>query len=323
MRIKKTTKEFIESAILVHGNKYNYSQSCYINMKTKIKIFCNKHKDFFYQRPDHHLSGHGCHFCAGVQLLSTKDFLRRAIEIQGNKYDYSLSVYKKNSEKVIIICKKHGEFRQSPNAHLMGQGCPACGVEKYSIGLRQSEKQFIFNAISVHGKKYDYSKVNYNNAKEKVIIMCKFHGEFKQTPDNHLRGRGCPHCIYKNEGLVKKLLLKYFKDWKIIPNKKIWDTYKGYTHKRYCDFWMEKEGAKVMIEYDGVQHYKPVRFNGITFKKANKLFKDTKLKDRLDSKFCKDNNILLYRIKYTVDKEKFVNNLVRKISEYEINRITE
>lgn len=53
---------------------------------------------------------------------------------------------------------------------------------------------FIEKAVRVHGIKYDYSKVNYINAHTKVCIICPEHGEFWQIPNNHLRGKGCPHC---------------------------------------------------------------------------------------------------------------------------------
>ena len=53
---------------------------------------------------------------------------------------------------------------------------------------------FIEKAKKVHGDKYDYSKVEYVNAKTKVCIICPKHGEFWQTPNTHLSGKGCIHC---------------------------------------------------------------------------------------------------------------------------------
>jgi conserved hypothetical protein len=54
--------------------------------------------------------------------------------------------------------------------------------------------EIIAKAKLVHGDKYDYSKVDYSNAHTKVCIICPNHGEFWQTPNNHLRGHGCPKC---------------------------------------------------------------------------------------------------------------------------------
>lgn len=47
---------------------------------------------------------------------------------------------------------------------------------------------------NIHGDKYDYSKVNYVNAKTKVCIICPEHGEFWQRHSNHLNGEGCYMC---------------------------------------------------------------------------------------------------------------------------------
>ena len=53
---------------------------------------------------------------------------------------------------------------------------------------------FVEKAIKIHGDKYDYSKVEYKNTREKVIIICKKHGEFLQTPSKHLSGHNCSKC---------------------------------------------------------------------------------------------------------------------------------
>jgi len=60
-------------------------------------------------------------------------------------------------------------------------------------------KNFILKAENIHKNKYDYSKVNYINAKTKIKITCFIHGEFEQQPTNHLSGNGCPKCAGKNK----------------------------------------------------------------------------------------------------------------------------
>lgn len=64
----------------------------------------------------------------------------------------------------------------------------------------EAEERFIIKAQNKHKNKYDYSKVKYNTCKQKVCIICPEHGEFWQTPDNHLQGRGCPVCRYISSG---------------------------------------------------------------------------------------------------------------------------
>jgi hypothetical protein len=125
--------------------------------------------------------------------MKNKIFINKAILKHGDIYDYSKVEYIKSSLKVIIICKIHGDFEQKPNGHLSGDKCPRC-----SSNGRSSNLGFIKKAILKHGDIYDYSVVNYINNKKNVDIICKEHGLFRQTPNNHLKGQSCPRCNYRN-----------------------------------------------------------------------------------------------------------------------------
>ena len=129
-----------------------------------------------------------------MRKLTTEEFIQKAKEVHGDKYDYSKSVYKTKKEKVIITCPIHGDFEQSPDGHLRGQGCPRCKADKLSKDRSKSLEQFVEEANLVHNNKYNYSKFNYKNSKTKGIIICSIHGEFEQDPPNHLAGKGCPEC---------------------------------------------------------------------------------------------------------------------------------
>ena len=82
---KLTTEEFIDKAITVHGDKYDYSLVNYIVSKNKITIICKEHGEFL-QRPNDHLNGSGCHKCAGFNL-TREEFIDKAIILHGDKYD--------------------------------------------------------------------------------------------------------------------------------------------------------------------------------------------------------------------------------------------
>jgi len=120
------TKTFIEKAILVHDNKYDYSLADYVGTKIKVKIICNIHGTF-EQIPNNHLTGNGCPKCANLNTAVL--FIKKANLVHG-EYDYSLVNYVRSTAKVIIRCKKHGIFVQEPRLHLTGQGCPSCGRAK-------------------------------------------------------------------------------------------------------------------------------------------------------------------------------------------------
>ena len=172
MTPKLTTEGFVEKAIKIHGDKYDYSKVNYINSHTKVCIICKIHGEFL-QKPSGHTSGKGCRKCSGSYSYSNKEWIEEAERIHDNKYDYSKVNYTKAHDKVIIICNTHGEFQQQANLHLTGSGCQKCGVINRSMIRIKTTKEWIEEAKSVHGDKYDYSKVNYTKARDKVIIICK------------------------------------------------------------------------------------------------------------------------------------------------------
>ena len=128
------------------------------------------------------------------KLKTTEQFIIDAKNIHGDKFDYSLVEYIKSSIKVKIICPIHGEFEQSPNAHLSGRGCPKCFGDNQRILKQSNTEEFPTKANKIHGDKYDYSLVEYKNARTKVKIVCPEHGVFEQKPNSHLSGNGCPLC---------------------------------------------------------------------------------------------------------------------------------
>jgi len=132
--------------------------------------------------------------------LTTEEFIEKARKIHGNKYDYSKVEYVNNHTKVCIICPEHGEFWQEPGSHLEGCNCKKCHYQNLSKEKLSSTKDFVEKAKRVHRDKYDYSKVEYVNAQTKVCIICPKHGEFWQTPNNHLRGGGCIKCYDNKRG---------------------------------------------------------------------------------------------------------------------------
>lgn len=181
------TGEFIKRSILLHNNKYIYSKSVYVSSNKKIIITCPIHGDFI-QSADEHMRGRGCKKCGG-QKYNSESFINKATEIHNGKYDYSLVNYIKSSEKIKIICSKHGVFEQIANSHLQRQGCLKCsGSEK------SNSADFITKSKKIHGDRYDYSNINYLGNKIEVEIICSKHGVFFQKPNGHLSGQGCPKC---------------------------------------------------------------------------------------------------------------------------------
>lgn len=128
-----------------------------------------------------------------------ENFINKSNIKHNYKYDYSKVKYEHSEKKVCIICPEHGEFWQTPQAHVRGYGCVKCANKKKTIDYKKySTEDFINKAKKVHEDKYDYSKTKYINAKTKVCIICKEHGEFNMLPNHHLNGQGCPKCKGRN-----------------------------------------------------------------------------------------------------------------------------
>jgi hypothetical protein len=169
------------------------------------------------------------------------------------------------------------------------------GICKKCYGNEKlTQSRAIENFKSFHGNKYDYSKVEYKNAHSKITIVCPEHGEFKQTPNNHKNGNGCPACCESTgEVQIRTFLenkcVKYMSQHKFLDCKNILSL--------PFDFYLPE--YNLCIEYNGMQHYKPIEYFG-----GNIGFKKRKINDKIKVKYCKDHNISLLIIKYNENVNK-------------------
>lgn len=208
-----TGSDWVARAKSIHKGRYDYSKVDYVNSTSKVIITCSEHGDF-EQQANSHMRGRGCPDCWGrrrgeSQRLDTDIFLRKAKNAHGSTYDYTNTKYENSSKKLVINCKKHGEFLQLPSHHMNGHGCPYCGNT-----VKKTLEGFIRDSVEVHGNTYDYSLVKYKTNTTKVKIVCKEHGVFTQAPANHISSKqGCPKCAnnkpYTNEEFIKLATAKH------------------------------------------------------------------------------------------------------------------
>lgn len=296
--IKYDKSGFVERAIIKHGNKYDYSLSDYINNKDKIIIICPYHGEF-YQKPNNHLQGKGCHHCSRNQKMKIDDFIERSNIIHKNKYNYIDKNYINTLTPIKIECKDHGIFEQSPATHLKGVGCPKCAGNK-----RLTNDEFIEKANIKHNNLYDYPNLNYKNYDTKIEIDCKSHGLFIQSPRDHLSGRGCPKCR-KSKGEIKISEILNSKNIKFNTEYKFNDLKYKYLLK--FDFVIfDKESIKYIIEYNGEQHYVFKKW----MHKNYENFKISQKRDTLKLEYCKNNNYKLYTIRYDDDIENEIMKII-------------
>jgi uncharacterized C2H2 Zn-finger protein len=174
--VKYSTIEFIEKANKKHNNKYDYSKVEYINAHKKVEIICPKHGSF-YQKPNSHLLGNGCPYCCNK--LTIEQFIEKANEKHKFKYLYELVNYINSHIPVIIICSKHGKFKQSPNSHLNGRGCRKCSMNCIS----KKEIDWILslnnpNIISQYNIKIDNKSIFVDGYDPITNTVYEFYGDF-------------------------------------------------------------------------------------------------------------------------------------------------
>ena len=125
-----------------------------------------------------------------------------------------------------------------------------------------------------------------------MIVTCPYHGDFKVTPNNHInRKSGCPKC---KESIGEKSIRLYLENNKIeyINEKRFKDC--KYKLPLPFDFYLPK--YNICIEFDGIHHFKSLKFFG-----GDKRLKEQNIKDRIKNDYCLNNNIKLIRISYKDD----------------------
>ena len=281
---------FTTKANIIHNNFYDYSKVEYINSNTKVCIICPEHGEF-WQIPASHLISQGCPTCRYIKSSSKcrmkqDDFINRATEVHDGKYDYSKVNYKNTDTKVIIGCPMHGDFEQSPHHHLKGIGCPICGSNTYDT------EEFIRKARLKHGDKYDYSKTKYTGKKNKVIITCPIHGDFEQSPQNHIRKNGCPECGLRFGVQEKKVLAAVQNRYENVTYQYTNSTFlKGKSKNMTLDIFLPD--YNIGIEYQGAHHFYPLEAFG-----GDKALAIVAERDKMKYQKCLENGVKVFYVSF-------------------------
>jgi very-short-patch-repair endonuclease/endogenous inhibitor of DNA gyrase (YacG/DUF329 family) len=291
---KLTQQQFLDKVKKNIGEEYeNYSfkETIYVNQRTKVKVNCKLHGDFFITAG--HLMNQkntGCPECHNkTKRKNTEQFIKKAQEVHGDEnYDYSQTKYINNNTKVKIICPEHGMFYTRPGDFLLNKSrCPECGKENSAKKRASNTDFFIKKAKEIHGNKYDYSLVDYKNNHEKIKIICPIHGVFEQSPNSHLGGNGCIKCKNsKGEEKINSFLVSKSISFE---KEKTFKNLKDERKLRY-DFYIPSKN--LLIEYQGSQHFKNV------FGSKRKIWLKQKHHDWLKRKYAKDNGYKLLTIPY-------------------------
>lgn len=294
----KTNEQYIKE---LKDNKTNLiSLETYINDKTKIlhRCLCCGHE--WKITPNEALKRHGCPRCNKHFKKTNEDFVK--LMSQNNPNIELLENHLNSKRTIKCRCKKHNVVWDASKEYILqGGGCYLCGREKTSLQLRKTHQEFINELIKVDSSIIPLE--DYQTIQTKIKFKCLLcNNEWETTPSNVLHGYGCPVCSIK-----KSIGEKIIQNWLILHNIKFLPQMKFDNCKdNLClpfDFYLIDENK--CIEYDGIQHFRPIEYFG-----GQENFKYTQRHDQIKTEYCKINNIPLLRIPYYANIEEELENFL-------------
>lgn len=276
----------------------------YVNDKTRIKVICNVH-GVIEMTPKSLLNGHGCHKCsqtikANNQTTNSEEKVTTYIK---NKFPNVIIPdggikYVNNHESIELICPNHGLFLTTFN-RLQNNSCACikCSYEHRMDNRRKKLEEFRKELELKNPTIFLCENSEYINNKTPIIVRCEKHGEFSMPPQDLLNGHGCPVCgeqfASHERALLESIRNKY-------SNVEIIHRYKNkeILGKKEIDIYIPK--YKIGIEYQGIEHFKPVKHFGGE-KKFNELIK----RDKEKINECKNAGISLFHFSYS-NKNKYI-----------------
>ena len=278
---KLSWEQVLEKFHEVHGNKYIYDEKSYKDTHTKMRMYCSETDEegnihgWFEQSPSKHIHlKQGCKKCAGVEKHTLESFKKAAIKVHGERFDLSgITEYVNNRGIVYPICHEkdengveHGAFSVTVHNFLRGRGCPKCKNKRISQSETKTTEEYIEQVKKIHGDDYDYSELKYIGANKDVYIICHKrdyngieHGGFWQKATVHLMGCGCSKC-------AKSKLETSFREICDVYNIHYKNDYKDNFDGLRNDFYLPD--YNVIVECQGIQHFRPTRFGGISEERA-------------------------------------------------------
>lgn len=299
-----TTKNFIKKAKVMQPD-YDYSKTIYKKSSDNVDIICPKH-GMFTTIAGQFLQGHGCPKCAkenNKRNRLSKEEVTNRLKTRLPDYDFSESNYVDYDMPIKVNCPRHSVFYNTPRHLFDGTICHKCVEDKKIKKLSSNSEEFIEKAKRIHPE-YDYSEVDYINAKSDIKIIYPKHGPFITKPEIFLMGCGCPRC---SESKGERAIREWLKNQKIDFS----DQHRFSDLKRHpYDFFLPN--YNLIIEYNGEQHYKEIPDY---FRRKEGCFDGQLMRDKIKKDYAEKNGYDLLVIPYwefkNIDKilsEKLLSN---------------
>lgn len=300
---KMLTQEEFEKRVKEQGNDEFVVLGRYKGRRKKVRTRHVKCGHEWGLIPDSFFNGRRCPKCARV-VIGQEKFIGMVKSFSDGEYTV-LGEYKHQRVPVKVRHETCGQvWYPTLDGLRTGRGCPRCAgrpivtTEEYRNRVKDISEEY-----EVIGE--------YQNRRTGIKMLHKECGRnFDMSPDEFLKGNRCPLC---RQSKGEKEVEIYLKELQIYfePQKRFEDC----RHKATLPFDFYIPSLNVAIEYDGIQHFKPLEVWG-----GVEAYKQIKLRDSIKNNYCKNNGIKLIRIRYDQEveevlrKELVVNNETHPMS---------
>ena len=281
-------EEIITRCKAVHGDKYDYSITESVqNVNCKIKYICPIH-GIVEQTLYNHEQGKECRKCsyekrAKKRTRTTEKFIEECVKKHPDieNYDFSKTDLSKKDElgRVIITCKKHGDFLVRPLQFKRGQGCLIC--RNYVKDDEEVKKE-----LSKIHPNLDFSETEFSKHDEKyrISVFCEKHGYRLLSYYNLKNGCGCDLCRYDKIKEKQVLTMEEF-----MKRKDIFHKYDDYSYEK-VDLLNKENGQKIIVTCKKHGDFKINVFNFLNRGCGCPICRESKLEKRIRT-FLTDNKI--------------------------------
>lgn len=271
----------------------------YTNLTTHMNCHCKKHDYPTIKTMRQILKGKGCYYC-GCEKLSNQSYLSKDFvqsEISKINPHVKIIEYKGAAQQSKCYCTKHNKYFQKGYyalIHNKNSGCEICYAENLRASQGMGIDEFKKRLKEVHPELIVTGE--YINNCTPIEIYCTTHDyTFSSKPVDILKRINCcdkSRKTYKEEYICSFIEETY--GFSITRQKKFDDC----KDKNYLPFDIYLDDYNVLIEYQGEQHYKPIRYSGESWEEAEEKFEYTKKHDLIKKEYCTANNIPLLEIPY-------------------------
>lgn len=308
MTKRKTHEDFVNDVYNLVGDEYTVVGK-YTLSKNKVEIRHNECGKIWEVKANNFMNGNRCKHCRELSKIKGSSKYKQELfeKYQGNII--MVEDYKTCDTRIKHKCLKHNHtFLVSPTSSLRDTRkflCPKCVGENSHKVQKKSVEKLISDLKNKHNDRI-LLEGEYVNTHTKTLFRCtECAGTFKSEPNQVIRLSGCPYCSSsKGELLIQEIL----KNNNITFERE--KKFEGCKHKRMLPFDFYIPEINTLIEFDGIQHTKPIEFFG-----GYEAFEETKLRDDIKTNYAKENKIHLVRIPYTQSKDTIEEEILKLVSE--------